>query len=220
MKCWTRIALLATCLLVGIGVTGWADTTPMHIKVNGDTALANFRAVNPEDSCLESFLSVVASDVMQKLSPGGKLATVRTVLMAGVVNVCLEVTVFSGEGETPQHAFQFATDLSSATLTTTVSVFDVVSFNFYNFDVDLTWSATSAPVFHHDKEKFHDKELGIMIVSDIRGRHAPAIAVGTVVGFDLAFTSEPLDLKFTPEPSDDAELQTQNSGSIIIEKTR
>jgi hypothetical protein len=134
---------------------------------------------------------------------------VRTVLVVGQRDGCLGVPLFSGQGETPEQSFQFS--LSSATLTTTVTVFDSISFQDYDFDVDLTWTATGAPVFHHDKETFRDKELGIKIQTQLRGRHAPAVATGTVVG---------LGQNFTPEPSDSAELQTDNNGTITIEKTK
>jgi hypothetical protein len=146
---------------------------------------------------------------MEKVSPGGgPISMVRTTLVVGQTEVCVGVTLFSGQGETPEPSFQFS--LSSATLTTTVPVFDSISRQVYDFDVVLTWTATGTPVSHHDKETFRDKELGIKIKTQIRGRHAPAEAVGTVVG---------LGQNFTPESSDSAELQAENNGTIIIEKT-
>jgi hypothetical protein len=74
----------------------------------------------------------------------------------------------------------------------------------------LTWIAEGPAVFDHSKEKFTDEDLGIKIMTHLRGRHRPAEAVGSIFG---------LGRNFTPEPSIDAELQTQNSGTIIIEKT-
>jgi hypothetical protein len=71
MNCWTRIALLVTWLLVSIGVTGWADTTATHFTVKGETAVATFQAINPQDPCVQNFPSVFASDRMEKLSPEG-----------------------------------------------------------------------------------------------------------------------------------------------------
>jgi hypothetical protein len=65
--------------------------------------------------------------------------------------------------------------------------------------------------FQRSKETFRDKELGIMIKSTLKGRHAAAEATGTVRG---------LGQNFTPEPSESAELQTQNDGTIVIGKMR
>jgi hypothetical protein len=147
---------------------------------------------------------------MEKVSgPNGSTLFVRTLLVVGQRDVWLGLSLLSAEGETPQHAFQFASDLSSATLSTTVTVFDVVSQQFYDFEVNLTWTAQGAPVSHHCKETFHDKELGIK--TQLRGTHVDAEATGTIVG---------LGQNFTPEPSVSAELQTQNSGTVIVEKTR
>jgi hypothetical protein len=210
MKSLTGIVLLAAWLLIGINSPGTADTTKSHFKVKADTAVADFEAFDPDNACIENFVSVVASDGMEKVSPGGgPTSTVRTVLIVGQIDGCLGVTLFSGQGETPEQSFQFS--LSSATLSTTVPVFDSISRQMYDFDVDLTWTATGAPVSHHDQETFRDKDLGIKIQTQLRGRHVPAVATGTVVG---------LGHNFTPKPSDSAELQTDNNGTITIEKTK
>jgi hypothetical protein len=146
MNCWTRIALMVTWLLVTPMVTSWADTTASHFQVKGDTAVATFQAFDPNDACLENFVFVAASDRMEKVSPGGgPTSTVGTVLVVGQTDICLGVTLFNADGETPEPSFQFS--LSSATLSTTVTVFDSISTQFYDIDVDLTWTATGAPVF-------------------------------------------------------------------------
>lgn len=173
--------------------------------------MATFEAFNPDDSCIQHFVTVVASDLMEKVSPvGGPTTEGRTLLIVGQTDVCLGITLVSGQGETSQHSFQFASDLRSATLEATVVVFDSVSLQDYDFDVYLTWTATGAMVSHHSKEMIHVKELGLKIITHLRGRHAPAVASGIVLG---------LGINFTPEPSDNADLQTENNGSIVIEKT-
>ena len=97
MNGWTRIALVVTGLLVNIGVTGWADTTATHFNVKGETAVATFQATNPQDPCIQNFVTVVASDRMEKLSPGGgPTSTVGKVMIVGQTDDCLGVTLFSG----------------------------------------------------------------------------------------------------------------------------
>jgi hypothetical protein len=59
---------VVTLLLVGIGVTGWAETTTTHFKINGDTAMASFAASDPDDSCIQNFATVLASDLVQQLT--------------------------------------------------------------------------------------------------------------------------------------------------------
>jgi hypothetical protein len=224
MKFWTGIALLAAWLLVGIGAPGGADTTKSHFKIKGDTAVASFQATDPQDPCIESFVSVVASDLMEKVSPGGgPTSTVRTVLLVGLRDPCLDISTMSAEGETPEHTFRIAHDLSSATLRATVPVFNLSDLQWYTFEVDLTWTAQGEATRHHDKETFRDKDLGLKITSHLRGKHAEAQATGTVVAVEVPLTPLPavqLGQNVTPEPSDTAELQTENNGTIIIEKTQ
>jgi hypothetical protein len=211
MNACARVTLLAVWLLVSLGGTGWADTTAMHFKVKGDTAVAGFEAVDPQDRCIEYTVFVVASDLMEKESPTGQpSSTARTLLIVEQEDLCAEVLLLSGEGETPEHTFQVASNLRAATLTATVTVFDSISVQLVNFEVNLTWTAVGEPVNKHDTEIVHDTELGLHLVAQFRGRHAPAVATGTVLG---------LGLNFTPEPSTFAEIQTRNDGSILIQQT-
>jgi len=190
---------------------GWADT--LQFKVKGNTALATFQSADPQDPCIENFVTVVASDLMEKTLPGsgGKITTVRTVLIVGQRDICLSLTLLTCEGETSDQAFRLADDLSSAALSTTVPVLDLVSHDFVNFEVNLTWTAQGQPVFEQTKETFQDKDLGILIVSQTRGTHVEAEATGTVVG---------LGQNFTPEPSESAALEKVNDGTIVIQKTK
>jgi hypothetical protein len=203
------VGTFTAVLFLAVGSTAWAKTIKTKFQVKGDTAMAVFQATDPDDPCIENFATVVASNLMEKQKPGGKTETVRTLLVVGRTDTCLGINLFSGDGETTDQSFQFS--LSSARLTTTMFVFDSVSLQDYEFEVDMTWTAEGPAVFHRCKETFRDKELGLKILTQLRGRHAPAEAVGTVVG---------VGENFTPEPSDEAELQTRNDGTIIIEKTQ
>jgi hypothetical protein len=211
MTSWIPRAGVAAFLLASLGAPGWADTTAMRFSVKGDTAIAVFEGTSPTDACLRFFVSVTASDVMEKVSPGPRTSNVGTVLVVAAQDTCEGVTLLSGAGETAQQSLRIAGDLSTATLSTTVTVFDTVSLNSYHFAVDLTWTAVGPVETHHDKEMFRDPSLGLLINSQIRGAHVEAQATGTVVG---------LDQNFTPQPSSRAELQTQNSGIVVIELTR
>jgi hypothetical protein len=204
----TRVAMVAVWLFFVVDAIALAETTQFKVTIKGDTAVANFMAPDPADPCIQHFVTVVASDHLERVSPDGRLDEVRVELIVGQTNECLGITVFNGEGDVADPSFQFS--LNSATLSAIVTVFDSISFQFYDFDINMSWVALGQPVFHNGKEKFHDKDLGLTIVSHMRGRHAAAEASGTVVGFGY---------NFTPKPSVGAELQTDNNGTIIIEKT-
>jgi hypothetical protein len=72
---------------------------------------------------------------------GGPTSAVQTVLIVGQIDVCLRITLVNGQGETPEHRFQFASDPSSAAISTTVPAFDSISLQMYDFGVNLTWVA-------------------------------------------------------------------------------
>src|SRR5262249_2506033 len=121
-------------------------------------------------------------------------------------DVCQNLVLFLGQGETAQQTLRIAGNLSSATLTATVTVFDVISTLPYTFAVNLTWTAQGPVETHNDHEIFRDASL--LINTQIRGSHAVAVATGTVVG---------LNQNLTPAPSISAELQTQNDGTVVIQ---
>jgi hypothetical protein len=211
MTSWTLRACYALVLLVSLGSPGWADTTAAHFSVKADTAIAVFEATSPTDACLVFTVMVIASDQMQKLSPdGGPIASVETMLIVAIEDVCQGITLLSGEGETAQPSFRMAGDLRSATLTATVPVLDNITGQLINYSVNLTWTATGQPVFEQSKETFRDRDLGIFAVVQFRGRTVDAEATGTVAG---------LGENFTPAPSTSAQLLTQNDGFVTIEMT-
>jgi hypothetical protein len=197
-------------LLVNLGSPGWADTTVAHFRVNGDTAIALFQAIDPTDACIEFVVSVVTSDLMQKVSPGPQTSNVGTVLVVAVRDVCQDLVLLLGAGETAQQTFQVAGNLSTATLNTTVTVIDIISTLPYTFAVNLTWTALGPPERTHETQRFQDKEAGILIVTQFQGTKVDAEATGTVVG---------VGENFTPEPSSSAEIDAQNDGTVIVEMT-
>jgi hypothetical protein len=160
---------------------------------------------------LENLVFVAASDLVEKISPGDRTPDVRTVLEVIQRDICTSLLLFAGSGETADHIFQVAGNLSSANLTASVMVFDIVTQLTSTFDVNLSWKATAKAEFVHTKETFQDPELGIKITAQSRGRLAEAVATGMVVGDGQ---------NFTPQASDTATIQKQNDGVLTIQKTR
>jgi len=213
-----HVAILAALLLVGSANTARAETMVSHFKIKGETIVASFHATNPDDPCVEFFVSVVASDLVERTSPPkSKVAQPSVVLIVGWTDSCLGITLFSGQSEPLQEPpiLQIARDLRSATLRATVPVFDLMSLQFYDFDVDLTWTGRGPAVRQNSKETFRDRDLGIFIKTHLKGVARPAEAVGTVVGL-----VEGVQVNVTPEPTADAEIQRRDDSSLVIEKTR
>ena len=212
-----HFAILAILILVASAITARADTMVSHFKIKGETVVATFQASNPDDPCIQFFVTVVASDLVEKTSPPkSKVTQPRALLVAGSVNICLGITLFSSQGEAvlaPQ-ILLIAHDLRSATLKATVRVFETVSLQVFDFDIDLTWTATGPADRQNTKETFRDRDLGIFIKTHLKGVTVPSEAVGTVVATVMG-----MQVNFIPESSTDAEIHRAHDSSLIIEKT-
>jgi len=188
-----------------------AATTTTNFRLKGDTVVATFEAFDPQDPCLLDFVSVAASDLVEKMSPGGKkTADAGTLLLIIQRDVCTDTVLFGGFGGPASQSFQVAGDLKSATLSAQVPVFNNVTSLTTTFQVNLTFQATGAAEFLHLKETFQDPDLGIKITSQSVSWTSPATATGTVSG---------VGQNFTPEPSDSATIQKENDGTLTIQKT-
>jgi hypothetical protein len=212
-----HFAILAILILVAEAPTARAETMVSHIKIKGETVVATFNAISPDDPRLEFFVTVVASDLVERISPPkSKIAQPRALLVVGLLDRCLGINLMSAVGETSEapQTLQIARDLGSATLKATVPVFDSVSLQDFDFELDLTWTATAPADRQNTKETLRDRDLGIFIKTHLKGVAARAAVVGTVIG-----TAIGLQLNFTPEPSIDAEIMRVNNSSLVIEKT-
>ena len=208
---WSRWVLISP-LLIATASAVFAATSTSNFRLKGNTATAIFEAFDPQDPCLLNFVSVFASDQIDKVSPGGKKSTanVGTVLVVVQRDVCTDTPLFDGVGGPASHSFQVAGDLRSVILSAQVLVFNNATSLTTTFQVNLTFQATTAAEFLHSKETFSDPELGIKITSQSVSWIAQATATGTVVGDGQ---------NFTPEPSDTATIQKQNDGTLSIQKT-
>jgi hypothetical protein len=180
-----HFAILATLILVASVTTARAETMVSHFKIKGDTVTAIFHAADPNDPCVESSVHVVASDLVERMSPPkSKVTEASTLLVVGQVDTCFDLVLFSAEGLSPlgQNELQIAGDLRLATLKTTVTTFDTISLQFYDLDIDLTWTVIGPAVHQNTKDTFRDRDLGLFIKSRIKGVAVPAEAVGTVEG--------------------------------------
>src|SRR3954452_1977705 len=161
MTRWIRTGTCAALLLVTGAFPSDAKTTASHFEVKGEAAVATFAEVSASDPCLENFVFIFASDETQKVSPGPKSTTVKTSLVVNQVDTCSGISLFSGEGVADMQVFRM--DRNSAilaTLTTSIAVFDFLTFEVHDFDVNLTWRATAPAERHHDHEYVRDRTAG------------------------------------------------------------
>jgi hypothetical protein len=209
-KRWSRWGLILP-LLLAAGSLADAATTTSHFRVKGDTVTAVFFASDPVDPCVEIFVSVVASDLIEIDKPGRRAFSFNTVLTVAMRDSCTGFIFFSGEGTGSNTTFRAAGDLRSSTLTAEVPVFDEVNGQTSIFQVNLNWEATADAEFIHFKETFRDPDLGIRIITQSVSTLGQATATGTVFGAGK---------NVTPEPSDTATIQKDNFGTLMLQKTR
>jgi hypothetical protein len=199
---------LATLMLLGSISVARADATATNFKITGETVTASFEASDPADPCLRDTVIVISGNSVEKVSPGGKkTASKQTLLIVVQEEICLGISLLNGAGTTSQHSLNIKT-ADSASLTATVPVADSISQQIIDFSVNLTWTATGPAVTEYHKEMFRDRDLGILVITGLRGSHAPAVATGSVVAAGS---------NFTPEPSTGAEIQTQNEGTLTVQ---
>jgi hypothetical protein len=89
-------------------------------------------------------------------------------------------------------------------------VADILSGTSSNFELNLTWKATSKATTTNTNELFKDRTVGIKVMTRSHSTMAEAVATGTVVG---------LGYNFTPKPSETATIQRQNDGTHSVQKT-
>jgi hypothetical protein len=207
---WTIGLLLLPVLLLAAALVAQATTTVSYFRVKGDTGVALFSGVEPSNECVLNFAAVVAADIIEKDRQSGKTLNLKTTVAISQVDTCVGELLFLGEGVTDISTFQVASNLSTATLTATVPVTDVLSRSTANFEVNVTWQATSKPTTTNVVESFTDKALGLKVKSSFHGRVAEAVATGSVVG---------LDRNFTLLPSDQATIGQATDGTHIVEKS-
>src|SRR5215469_11744263 len=106
---WNRWAAL---LLIAPAAAVYAGTSTTNFRLKGNTVTATYEAFDQSDPCLLNLVSVTASDIVEKPSPGGKKGGAPgTVLGVFQRDVCTDTPLFEGVGGPASHSFQVAGDL-------------------------------------------------------------------------------------------------------------
>jgi hypothetical protein len=111
-----------------------------------------------------------------------------------------------GSGSPAAGDFQVSRQLSSATLNTSLQVFDFISGNTLNVTLAVNWTSTGDPVAV--KERFHFRAPGHIESFRFNGTFRPAEASGSV--------SDGVT-NLTPNTTSSAEIGTVKYGSVVID---
>ena len=190
-----KIARVTCCLLVlllslvAFAFTGSAPRahaasgTTFVFRFHGMAAQANFDNVSP-DGCIDTFVFVDGSQ-----NTVNKQTFSSADVFIGKFDICTNTQLLAASGFTDNPTFQIDKKLLSASLNTTISVFDKVSGNTFNVSVSVTWTSTSA--IAHEISTFHFHTKGFTENAHFNADFRDANASGTVSDGTTNFTPSP-----------------------------
>ncbi len=190
-----KIARVTCCLLVLLlSLVAFAFTasaprahaasgTTFVFRFHGMAAQADFDNVSP-DGCIDTFVFV---DGSQNTVNNQTVSSADVFI--GQFDLCTNTQLLAASGTTFNPTFQIDRKLLSASLNTTISVFDKVSGKTFNVSVSVAWTSTSAIV--HEISTFHFHTKGFTENGHFNADFRDANASGTVSDGTTNFTPSP-----------------------------
>jgi hypothetical protein len=209
MKNRLLVTVLLAVALVGLVLPGTAEAAAADVlHLNGGSAEAFFSSTDPS-GCIRTFVFLAANDENRQSPPDPGTASSHGGVTINQFDNCTGTLLLGATGlaELADPDFQVNEPLTSATLNTTIGVFDFVSSSSFNVDVGMTWTGTSN--VNRENVNGHFELPGLIVNSHFSGAHRLAEASGFVTN----------GVNFTPNPSFRAEISSVISGSIFIEHT-
>jgi len=210
MKTFKNYLLTGGLLCVALALPCRSAAAPgqtSHFKFAGLTASAFFDSFDPT-GCVETLASVFAiSDRTQTMGrPEATPTAFVSLFQADNCTFTLLVSAF-GSADLSAATFQIKQNLDSATLNTSIDVFDFVSGTTFPVDISLIWTGTGGLTV----SKFHNitRMPGLQENSTFTGTSRPATASGSMTS---------LWTNFAPNPAvfPAAELDSVKTGDVTI----
>jgi len=202
MKNTIKLLVVFALVLAGFSQHSSASAGD-NLRFSGRFADAFF--FSTDGVCVETYVNVFANRGKFQSPPGPGSTSTFAAVSVYQIDSC-SGNLFSAYGEAfLGDGFQIDRSLTSATLNVTIPVFDDVSQNWFDADVNLVWTGTgdlSRGTFHS-----HSKSPGCVINQRWSGYSRPAQAFGAV---SIGSTN------FTPDPSAGAGLNSTKSGDLFI----
>lgn len=200
----TTIKLLAVFALAFTTFTQPSTAAAASVfHSQGRTAFAFFSS---SDGCIRTdvfvFVTESAFQIPSGESDSGLGALVSIVQFDCTGGLPLNAFVFASLED---QDFEISNHLKSATLKTTVTLFDFVSNTSFDVSVDMTWTGVGPRT--NQRAIFHSETDGCRINGWLKGASRLAEASGTV---SYGATN------FTPETSTQAQLTAAKDGSVFI----
>lgn len=203
--------------LVAVGLLGLAlalpcrsDAAPgqtFHFQFKGLSADAFFDSFDGT-GCVETSAEITPFNDRSKMGGSGPEVFSAVSVSLFQYDSCSQTALFSAFAfvNLPAGAFQIKQNLSSATLNTTIDVFDGISGTTFPVDISISWTGTGPITASH--EHFIFRAPGFRQNFHLNGKSNPATASGSVtVG----------GTNFTPSPSTSAVLVDVKQGVLDVQ---
>lgn len=172
----------------------------------GPSALASFSSVDPS-GCISTSVFVIASDAVLQDTPGQPTEATFASVSVFQYDACTGISLLDASGSTSlaEPDFLVGTKLKSATLNTTVRLFDYLSGESFDVSISLNWSASGPLTSQISTSHFHSSACIINTRS-----------VGTLRSAVVSGNISNGRTNFTPEASYDASIWMVRSGNVVI----
>ena len=206
MKTITKLVAVFTLAIA-------AFSQPSTVSAGGGQSF-NFKGPSVRASfydglgCVITDVFVIATEARFRDQPGPAQRLSYASVTIFQYDVCTDTPLHYAYGTTSplsEGAFQMSNKLSSASLNTTITLFDELSGDTFDVDVNLAWTASGSPTRSHDVT--HTRTPGCKTNSHITGYTNPAQAAGSISDGTTNFTQVTSDLAF---------LDLVRSGTVVI----
>ncbi len=181
-----------------------AGAETLHFSFQGQTADAFFSSTQ---ACVVTDVGVFAVDGRVKTGPGRPAVESTASIFISQFDVCTGTQLLAADGFAvlAPGEFQIEEQLTAATLTATIEVFDFVSGTSFPVDVNVSWTGFGDTFTI--KERFHQRSPGFRANFRMDGTFREATAAGTVTDGTT---------NYTPEPAVFAQLGSVRKGEVVI----
>jgi hypothetical protein len=210
MRTFFKLLAIVALTLAALGQASTAQATGLRpvsmFKFKGLSANTSFDSFDTS-GCILSSLDVFTTEGMVGFSPGKKAPQSSTAIFLSQYDLCTDTLLLAAEGVTDlaEPDLQISPRLDSATLNTTVTMFDTLTGNTFDLSVDLSWVGVGPSSRQHSSFRFGDKDC--RVISRFKGTVLVAEVSGTVTD---GVTN------FTPQSSFYGELISSHSREMSI----
>jgi hypothetical protein len=208
MKRFVVLALLAMSVLT-MGLPSSTHAASQVYRFRGQIADASFLTADALDSCIVTDVWVRAFSE-GSIQPANKQTAPAVAVQLTKYNRCEEApSLISADGFAwlPADALQIDGRLNTASLRTTVDLYDWVSETTIPVAIDINWIGNGDTITGRERTHFHVRKSNFLKIDSFAEKIRISEASGTVM-----LRGE----NVTPEPAWDAKLATRTSSELII----